>query len=369
MFQHTFIGLDVHAVSVVGCALVPETGELVRAQMGPDPAGVVEWIRRFDAPVKAVYESGPTGYVLARSLREAGIDCVVAASSKLLRAPGDKVKTDRRDARLLAEMLALGQVTEVRVPTPEQEDLRDLSRLRAGASKDVSHARQHVNAALLRHGIRYPEKTKWTRVHQLWLHRQRLDSPLLQFTYDAYVEQVELLAARLKRIDQRLAGVAADCQYTSVINALMCVRGIDVTGGFGLATEIGDWTRFTGASIGSYLGLVPSEQSSGQTRHQGPITKAGSKYARKILIEASWVDRRPYSRPGDRLTRQLELVDPATRIRALECNHRLNHKWEEFDARNKRSVTANTAIAREKAGWCWSLAAPIQRQEHMSVPL
>ena len=367
MYNNTFIGLDVHAASVVGCALNPGTGELVKMQMDSDPTVVLEWIHRFEPPVKAVYESGPTGYVLARFLREAGIDCVVAASSKLLRAPGDRVKTDKRDARLLAEMLALGQVTEVRVPTPEQEDLRDLSRLRFRAAKDLAHARQHVNAILLRHGIRYPKKTKWTKEHQGWLRQQRFDSPLLQFTYEADVEQAELLAARLKRVDQRVAQTARDCEYSPVVDALMCLRGIDVTTGFGLAVEIGDWTRFTGANIGSYVGLVPSEQSSGQSRHQGPITKAGSKYARKLLIEAAWVHKRPYSRPGPRLVRQLELVAPATRIRALEGNHRLHHKWEVFDARKKRSVTANTAIARELAGWCWSLAAPLQQGERMNA--
>lgn len=360
MIQHTFIGLDVHAASVAGCALIPDTGELVRTQMDSDPAVVLDWVHRFPAPVKAVYESGPTGYVLARYLRAAGIDCIIAASSKLLRAPGDKVKTDQRDARHLAEMLAVGSVTEVRVPTPEQEELRDLSRLRAVAAKNLAHARHRVNAILLRHGIRYPEATKWTKVHRAWLHRQRFDSPILQFTYESYVEQAELAAEHLKRVDERVAAVAKDCQYTPVIDALMCLRGIQVTSGFGLAVEIGDWTRFTGANIGSYLGLVPSEQSSGQSRRQGPITKAGSKYARKLLVEAAWVHRRPYARPGERMRSQLDLVDSPTRIRALEGNHRLHHKWEVLDGRKKKSVTANTAIARELAGWCWSLAAPLQ---------
>ncbi|MHA7271792.1 transposase, partial [Arthrobacter sp. HLT1-20] len=262
--------------------------------------------------------------------------------------------------------LALGQVTEVRVPARAQEDLRDLSRLRATTAKNLTHTRQRLNAILLRHGIRYLEGTKWTHAHQAWLHRQCFDSPVLQFTYEADVELVELLAAHLKRIDQQVAAVAKDCQYTPVIEALMCLRGIEVTTGFGLAVEIGDWTRFTGANIGSYLGLVPSEQSSGQSRHQGPITKAGSKYARKLLIEAAWLHQRPYARPGVRLVRQLDLVAPDTRIRALEGNHRLHHKWEVFDARKKRSVTANTAIARELAGWCWSLAAPLQRNENES---
>lgn len=364
MFNHTFIGLDVHAASVVGCALDVDTGELSRKTMESDPVVVLDWIRSFPAPAKAVYESGPTGYVLVRFLREAGIDCVVAASSKLLRAPGDKVKTDKRDARVLAEMLALGRVTEVRVPSREQENLRDLSRLRAAAAKNLSHARQRLNSLLLRHGIRYVDGTKWTLAHQGWLHRQHFDAPLLQFTYEAYLEESELLAAHLKRIDKQVAAAAKDCQYTPVIDALMCLRGIEITTGFGLAAEIGDWTRFTGANIGSYLGLIPSEQSSGQSRHQGPITKAGSKYARKLLVEAAWLHQRPYARPGVRLVRQLDLVSPQTRIRALEGNHRLHHKWEIFDARNKRSVIANTAIARELASWCWSLASPLQQADH-----
>ncbi|MBE4720460.1 transposase [Pseudarthrobacter sp. AB1] len=129
-----------------------------------------------------VYESGPTGFVLARYLQTAGISCVITASSKLLRAPGDRIKTDRRDARVLAEMLAVGSVTEVRIPDPEEEALRDLSRLRSGTARDLAHARRHLNAILLRHGIRYPKETRWTKEHSLWLHRQRFEEPALQFT-------------------------------------------------------------------------------------------------------------------------------------------------------------------------------------------
>ena len=184
---------------------------------------------------------------------------------------------------------------------------------------------------------------------------------------EADVEQAELLAGHLKRIDKQVAATAAVCRYGPVIEALMCLRGIRVTTGFGLAVEIGDWTRFTGSSIGSYLGLVPSENSSGESRHQGPITKAGNTYARKLLIEAAWQHRRPYARPGERLLRQLDRVAPETRIRALEGNHRLLHQWEHFDDLRKMSVKANTAIARELAGWCRSLAAPLQRGERMNA--
>jgi transposase len=367
MFEHTFIGLDVHAVNVVGHALNPGTGEINCHTMASDPAMVLEWIRRFEPPVKAVYESGPTGFVLARYLRAAGIYCVITASSKLLRAPGDRLKTDRRDARVLAEMLAVGSVTEVRIPDLEEEALRDLSRLRSGTARDLAHARQHVNAILLRHGIRYPKDTRWTKEHGQWLHRQHFDQQALQFTYEADVEQAELLAGHLARIDKHVAATAAACRYTPVIEALMCLRGIQITTAYGLAVEIGDWTRFTGSSIGSYLGLVPSEDSSGQSRHQGPITKAGNTYARKLLIEAAWQHRRPYARPGERLLRQLDRVAPATRIRALEGNHRLHHKWEHFDDRHKMSVKANTAIARELASWCCSLAAPLQQGERKNA--
>jgi transposase len=264
-------------------------------------------------------------------------------------------------------MLAVGSVTEVRIPDPEEEALRDLSRLRSGTARDLAHARQHVNAILLRHGIRYPKETRWTREHSLWLHRQHFDEPALQFTYEADVERAELLAGHLARIDRQVAATAATCRYAPVIDALMCLRGIQVTTAFGLAVEIGDWSRFTGSSIGSYLGLVPSENSSGQSRRQGPITKAGNSYARKLLIEAAWQHRRPYARPGERLLRQLDRVAPATRIRALEGNHRLHHKWEVFDQRHKMTVKANTAVARELAGWCWSLAAPLQQGERMTA--
>ena len=224
-----------------------------------------------------------------------------------------------------------------------------------------------MNSILLRHGIRYPKDTRWTQEHRRWLRRQHFDEPALQFTYDADVEQAELLAIHLARIDKQATATAPACRYGTVIDALMCLRGIQLTTAFRLAGEIGDWTRFTGSSIGSYPGLLPSEESSGQSRHQGPITKAGNTYARKLLIEAAWQHRRPYARPGERLIRQLNRVAPATRIRALEGNHRLHHKWEVFDQRHKMSVKANTAIARELAGWCWSPAAPLQQGERMNA--
>lgn len=367
MFERTYVGLDVHAENVLACALDTATGELFRERMAADPVAVAAWLDRFDpGSLQVVYEAGPTGFGLARHLRAHGIDCLAAAPSKLLRAPGDRVKTDKRDALALARILSLGQITEVRVPTVNQEGLRDLSRARmAAAAKDLAHCRQRINALLLRHGRHYPERSRWRREHVAWLGRQRFDSPTTQMTLESYLEQQVLLLQHLKRLEAVITEQATHCEYARVIDALMCFRGIDVTTAFGLAVEIGDWTRFTGSSIGAYLGLVPSEHSSGTTRSQGSITKAGNTYARRLLVEAAWHHDRPFTRPGARLLRQFQLVDSATRVRALEGNRRLHRSWERFNARQKMRTKANTAIARELAGWCWSVAAPLQ--EHATV--
>ncbi|MGP5046838.1 IS110 family transposase [Glutamicibacter ardleyensis] len=359
MFQSAFIGLDVHAQTVVACALNTATGEVSRTKMSSEPEVVLDWIQKFPTDSQTVYEAGPTGYPLARHLREHGVDCVIAAPSKLLRAPGDHVKTDKRDAMGLAKILSLGEVAEVRIPTMEQEALRDLSRTRLQAQKTLKLAKQRLNALLLRQGVAYPD-TKWTLKHMAWLHQQHFGQAGTEFSYQADVELVELLAAHLNRLDQRIKEIAPACEYARVIDALMCMRGIALTTGFGLAVEVGDWTRFTGSSIGSYLGLVPSEHSSGQKRAQGSITKAGNTYARLLLVEASWHQKPTFDRPGLRLQRQFDLVDSTTRITALKGNHRLADRWAGFEKRGKLRTKANTAIARELAGWRWALAAPLQ---------
>lgn len=365
MYQSTYVGLDVHAQTISACALNPATGEITRTKMAAEPEVVYSWLQRFPQGTKVVYEAGPTGYPLARYLQEHGIDCVIAAPSKLLRAPGDHVKNDQRDALGLARMLSLGDVTTVRIPTIEQEALRDLSRPRGQTQKSLAHSKQQLNALLLRHGLRYPEGTKWTGKHIAWLHRQHFDQPGTEFSYQSDVEMIETLGGHLARIDQHIIDVSTHCEYSEVINGLMCYRGIQVTSGFGLAVEIEDWTRFTGSSIGSYLGLVPSEYSSGQKRSQGSITKAGNTYARRLLIEASWHQKPAFARLGIRMARQLDLVDSSTRMIALKGNHRLADRWAEFDRRGVRSVIANTAIAREFAGWCWAVAAGLQEaQQH-----
>lgn len=360
MLNTTFIGLDVHATTVTAAALNAGTGEIRQATMPADNGTVISWVKSHGEDIAVTYEAGPTGYGLARDLAQHGIACTVAAPSKLLRAPGERVKTDQKDALGLARMLSLGEITKVRIPPVEQEGLRDVSQARQRAVGDLTHARQRINAMILRHGLHYGKDTKWTGVHHDWLARQQLEPAASQQALAAELETETLLAAHVKRLDAMIAELVVESDQAAVIDALMCFRGISITTGFGLAVEIGDWTRFTGATIGAYLGLTPSEHSSGQSRSQGPITKAGNTYARKLLIEASWSHARSYSRPGARLMRQFEKVDAATRVRAIEGNQRLHRVWANFDARKKRRVKANTAVARELAGWCWSVAAPLQ---------
>jgi transposase len=347
--------LDVHARSVVGCGLDGDTGELFERRLTPNYQEVIEWIDSLPGPVTVVYEAGPTGFGLARALIAAGIECVVAAPSKLQRAPGDRVKTDARDARHLARLLHLGAVVAVNVPDEQQEAARDLVRAREDCRADLMAARLRVSNLLLRHGIVYCGGKAWTGRHELWLRTQRFAIPGLQPAYDAAFDAMLATCDRRDRLDAAIAAMAGDSMFTPVVNRLGCVRGVSTLTAFGLAVEIGDWQRLSGRSIGAYLGLVPSENSSGATRCQGGITKTGNSHARRLLIEAAWHHRKPY-RPGQLLRRRWDAATPAARARGHAANRRLHDRWVHFDQRKKRSVVANAAVARELAGWCWSLA-------------
>ena len=215
--------------------------------------------------------------------------------------------------------------------------------------------RHRLSKLLLRQGIIYSGGKAWTGKHELWLRAQRFHSAPLQLAYDACFEAMLATMDRRDRLDHAIEEMAADSEFTAVVNRLCCVRGIATLTAFGLAVEIGDWHRLTGRSIGAYLGLVPTEYSSGSSRTQGGVTKTGNGHARRLLVEAAWHHRSRY-RPGATLRRRGEAASPAARARGELANRRLHARWQAFDARKKRSVVANTAIARELAGWCWSLA-------------
>jgi transposase len=353
--QRTSVGLDVHARSVVACALDGDTGEVFEQRLTPDHGEIVAWLNDLPGPVAATYESGPTGFVLARSVNAAGIRCSVAASSKLQRPVGDRVKTDRRDARHLARLLHLGEIVEVEIPSVDQESARDLYRVREDCRQDLMAARNRLTKLLLRRGIVYYGGAPWSRNHERWLRGQRFDSPALTMAYETALDTVGAITDRRDRLDAAIVAMSADSSFTPVITRLGCLRGVSTLTAFGLATEIGDWHRLTGRTIGAYLGLVPTEYSSGDTRIQGGLTRTGNTHVRRLLIESAWHHRRPY-RPGEVMRRRWNAASPAARTRGQAANRRLHARWLRFDERRKRPVVANAAIARELAGWCWSLA-------------
>jgi transposase len=357
--ERTSVGLDVHALSVRAAGLDTVTGQLVQETLTPSPDHVRDWLRRLPQPVAAIYEAGPTGFGLYRALDAAGIRCEVAAPSKLLRPSGDRVKTDKRDAIHLARLLHLDEYTPVAVPSIGQETARDLVRAREQARGDLMRARHRVSKLLLRYGIIYSGGKAWTGPHLLWLSRRAtrdlLPAEPTRMAFDAGLDAVLTTKARRDRLDEAISAMAADSEYTAVVARLGCLRGVGELTGLGLAVEIGEWDRFTGHTIGSFVGLVPSEDSSGQNRRQGSVTKAGNKHVRRLLVEAAWHHRRTY-RPGLDLRRRWDRATPAARARGDQANRRLYRRWASFDARSKRAVVANTAIARELAGWCWSLA-------------
>ena len=271
--ERTSVGLDVHARSVVACGIDGDTGELFRARLCPQPEAVLDWLRELPGPVAVVYEAGPTGYGLARFLTGRDIACVVAAPSKLQRPSGDRVKTDVRDALHLARLLRLGEITPVAVPTVAQEAARDLVRAREDVRGDLMRARHRTTKLLLRQGIVWSGGTAWTAAHHDWLRRQRFDQPALAAAYDSALETVLLTADRRDRLDKGIFEMAAEPAWSPMVTRLQCLRGVSTLTAFGLAVEVGDWTRFTGSSIGAFLGLVPTEHSSGGSRSQGSITK------------------------------------------------------------------------------------------------
>jgi transposase len=353
--ERTSVGLDVHARSVAAAAIDGQTGEVIKARLRPAYEDVLGWVAGLPGPCAVTYEAGPSGFGLARAFGAAGIRCEVAASSKLHRPPGDRIKTDARDALHLARLLRLDEVVPVAIPSAAQEAARDLVRAREASRSDLMRARHRLSKLLLRHGIVYDQGKAWTQAHDRWLCRQRFDLPGTQAAFEDAYETVVLAAARRDRLDEKITLMAGDSMFTPVMRRLACLRGISTLTGFALAVEIGDWDRFSGSSIGAYLGLVPSEHSSGQCRSQGAITKTGNSHVRRLLVEAAWHHRTPY-RPSPVLQRRWDLAPAAARARAHAGNQRLHTRWVDYNLRKKRAVIANVAIARELAGWCWSLA-------------
>jgi transposase len=354
MVEGSWVGLDVHARSVVAGVLDGVSGELrtSRAPVSSDEA--VAWLLQLPAPVRVAYEAGPTGYGLARACAAAGFACTVAAPSKIPRAAGDRVKTDRRDAERLARLLRLGELVAVRVPEPHEEAARDLVRAREDARGDLMRARHRLSKLLLRQGLVY-EASAWTIAHDAWLRRQRFARRPLALAFDESYEAVLQAKTRRDALDRAIVELAAEPPFVEVVGRLVCLRGVSTLTALALTVELGDWTRFRPQSLGPFLGLTPSEDSSGERRRQGAITKTGNTHARRLLVEAAWHQRRPL-RASAALERRRQGQPAAVRARADESARRLHHRWHALEARGKRRTIVAVAVARELTGHCWALA-------------
>lgn len=358
MAYRTSIGLDVHARSIAAAAFVPETGEVVIRSFPYDAAPVAEWALTFPQPARCVYESGPTGFDLLRKLEGLGVECCMGAVSKMLRPAGDKVKTDKRDAVFLARMLAVGNVVEVAVPRASLEAARDLSRAREDCRDDLARARNRVSKFLLRKGVAYDAgRSAWTRAHRRWLHSVELPDECERLVFDECLEAVRSLELRRDRLDEAIAARAAEPDLAPTVSALRCLRGVSTTTAFALAVEVGDFSRFPSArSFMSFLGLVPSESSSGESTSRGPITKAGNSHVRKLLVESAWAHSRRYAPLTPQAQEAFRGVPAEVCEKAAKANRRLHERSVALRERGKRPCVANAAVARELAGFVWAIA-------------
>jgi transposase len=353
-----FAGLDVHARSTAAAAVVLGSGEVFRARLDGSAVAAIEWLQTLPGEVRAVYEAGPTGFGLARAGRAAGLEVMVCSPGAIPRQPGDRVKTDARDALKLARLHAAGQLRPVVVPAEELEALRDLVRAREDLRGDLMSARHRISKLLLRYGHVFDEPGQtWTQRHTVWLGRVRFDQPLTEVVFGEYLAHHEVLIARRDRLDALIVEQSAQGPWAPTIARLRCLRGVETLTAAGLVAEIGDIAAFARPKqLASYLGLVPSEHSSGSKRRQGAITKAGSSHARRLLIEAAWHYRRP-PRVSLTLKRRQAGQSPAAIDAAWRAQQRLHHRWAHLDAaRAKKRTTVAVAVARELACFVWEIA-------------
>jgi len=352
------VGLDVHAAQTHAAVLRVDTGELSRAKLRMAPLEVLGFLERLGGPVRAVYEAGPTGFSLARAARARGLDVRVVAPGLIPRAPGDRVKTDRRDAERLVRLLAAGELAFSFVPSEADEQFRDLVRAIEDNRGDLMRARHRLGKMLLRRALRFPGPgAAWTQAHWAWLRALRFDDPCSRAVFADYLAGVELLLARRGGLTTTLEQVIPASSHAPTIAALRCFRGIDTLTAAGVSAEIGDWRRFAKPKyVSGFLGIVPSEHTSDAKRRQGSITKAGPGHARRLLVEAAWHYRH---RPaiGVTLQRRQAGQDPRVIAVAWRAQQRLHQRYNDLAGRRRKpSGVVTIACARELAGFCWEAA-------------
>jgi transposase len=350
-----WVGLDVHAAQTTVAVIDKASGELSRARLRGSPSAVLDLLAGLEGRVVAVYEAGPTGMTLARQARARGIEMKVCAPGLIPRRPTDRVKTDRRDAEILARQLAAGGLSFVRVPSEQEEAQRDLVRAREDVRQDLSRARHRLSKFLLRRDLRFAG-SNWTQKHLHWIGQLRFAEVSSQLTCAEYVQAVRTLMHRRDTLERALEQILPDAPFAQTALRLRCFRGIDTLTAIGLCAEVGDFRRFDKPTkLGAYVGIVPAEYTTDSKRRLGSITKAGSSHARRLLVEAAWHYRRP-PRVGEKLERRHRGIDPAVIEIAWRCQRRLYERHTALAARRKPAGVTNIAVARELACFLWEAA-------------
>ena len=354
-----FVGLDVHKETIAVSVAEGNGGEVrYLGEIANTPEAIEKMVkqqRKGGANLSFCYEAGPCGYGIHRQLTDLGWDCQVVAPSLIPKKAGDRIKTDRRDSLMLARLHRAGELTAVWVPDGAQEALRDLTRAREDMKHLQRQAKQRLLAFLLRHGKRYDGKSNWTLAHYRWMEEVKFNHPVQQIVFQEYIDTVKAMTKRVEAFDQQIERAAAESVFWPVIEGLMALRGVNLLTATTIVAEIGDLRRFASApQLMAYLGVVPSEHSSGMTKSRGGITKTGNGHVRRVLVEAAWTYRHP-ARKTAVLQRRAERTSEAVQEIAWKAQTRLCSRYRLFEARGKLKVQACTAIARELAGFIWAI--------------
>ena len=362
----THVGLDVHkdsiVVSLADAGLRGSRGEVREYGKIVNTTAAVEKLARKLAAkgreLRFCYEAGPCGYGIQRQLSRLGHGCDVVAPSLIPRKPGERIKTDRRDANKLARLHRAGELTPVWVPDPTHEAMRDLVRARLAAARELRRARQQLSSFLLRHGHAY-HRTPWRVSHRRWLASLKFDQPMHYLVLEDAIGAVEAAQERRQRLEAQIESALPAWSLAPVVVALQALRGVALVAAATLVAELGDVTRFDNPrQLMAYIGLVPSEHSSGRTRRQGGITKSGNSTARRMLIEAAWSYRFPARISREQLDKQESLAKPICDI-AWKAQDRLCRRYRTLARSGKLSTVICTAIARELAGFVWAIAREV----------
>ena len=358
-----YVGLDVHGKSIAvavadgGSTEVRFVGEIINTPEAM--AKLVKQLKARGMKLSFCYEAGPCGYVIHRQLLALGQECQVVAPSLIPKKAGDRVKTDRRDSLMLARLHRAHELTAVWVPDGEHEALRDLTRARSDMKDLERRARQRLLAFLLRHGRRHEGKSNWTQAHFRWLETVKFDHPAQQIVMQEYIDTVLSCGKRVLALEKQIEQAARASAVWPVIEALMALRGVKLLTATTMVAEIGDLKRFASApQLMAYLGLVPSEHSSGERQRRGGITKTGNSEVRRVLVEAAWTYRFP-ARKTRTLQKRAERCDEKVQAIAWDAQKRLCYRYRHLTDGGKLRVQATTAVARELAGFIWAIGQAV----------